>query len=103
MIVNPARGEASILVGGQKVLLRPTFAALVAAEEQLGPLLELVERATRGRLKLAEMAALFWHCVADRPPACTLERIGEALTQMGLSKATPALKLLLVQILHGRA
>ena len=75
---------------------------MVAAEEELGPLFALVERAAEGRLRLGEMAALFWHCLAERPEGCTRERIGEALAEQGLAKATPALKLLLTQILQGR-
>lgn len=96
---NPARGEAEIRVGGAPVLLRPSFAALVAAEEELGPLFALVERAAEGRLTLAEMAALFWHCAGG---AASRERIGEAIAEQGLAKATPVLKVLLRQILQGR-
>jgi len=99
---NPARGEAGFSVDGEPLLLRPSFAALVAAEEELGPLFALVERAAEGQLRLSEMAALFWHCLAERPEGCTRERVGEALAQLGLAKATPALKLLLTQILQGR-
>ena len=33
---NPARGEASIRVAGETLVLRPSFAALVAAEAELG-------------------------------------------------------------------
>jgi hypothetical protein len=99
---NPARGEASLAVGGSAILLRPSFAALVAAEEELGPLFALVERAAEGRLTLAEMAALFFHCAAERPEGCTRERIGEAIAENGLANATPPLKALLTQILQGR-
>lgn len=42
---NPERGEAALRVGGATVVLRPSFAALVAAEGELGPLFALVERA----------------------------------------------------------
>lgn len=100
---NAIRGEASLVVGGDEILLRPSFAALVAAEEELGPLFALVERAAGGGLKLGEIAALFWHCSARRPDGCTREAIGEALATQGLANATPALKLLLTQILQGRA
>ena len=62
MSANPVRGEASVEVGGVAVTLRPTFAALVAAEAELGPLFSLVERAAGGGLTLAELAALMWHC-----------------------------------------
>ena len=99
---NPARGEASLNLAGAAILLRPSFAALVAAEEELGPLFALVERAAEGRLTLAEMAALFFHCAEGRPDGCTRERIGQAIAEQGLARVTPALKALLKQILQGR-
>jgi hypothetical protein len=99
---NAARGEAGLSVAGAVLTLRPTFEALVAAEEELGPLFALVERAAEGRLKLAEMASLFWHCAAARPEGLTRETIGAAIAECGLARATPALKLLLGQILQGR-
>ena len=97
---NPARGEAALLVGGEAVKLRPSFEALVAAEEELGPLFALVERAAAGGLKLAEVAALLWHCAEPRE-GLTRERIGAAIAELGLAGATPALKALLGQILRG--
>ena len=100
--MNPARGEAALTVGGEPLVLRPSFEALVAAEEELGPLFGLVERAAEGGMKLSEMAALFWHCVRDRPEGLTRERIGAAVAEAGLAKATPVLKVLLTQILQGR-
>ena len=98
-VANPARGEAALGVGGETLVLRPSFEALVAAEEELGPLFALVERAAEGRLKLAEMAALFWHCA---PPGASRERIGAAIAEAGLARASPVLKALLGQILQGR-
>ena len=98
-MANSVRGEASLTVGGEAILLRPSFAALVAAEEELGPLFALVERAAGGRLTLAETAALFWHCAGG---AASRPAIGEAIAEQGLAKATPVLKVLLTQILQGR-
>jgi hypothetical protein len=98
---NPVRGEASFTVGGQAVTLRPTFAALVRAEEELGPLLTLVERAAEGKLSLTEMAGLFWHCLEDKA-ATPRETLGEAIVETGLASTTPVLRLLLQQILKGR-
>ena len=83
-------------------VLRPSFAALVAAEDELGPLFALVERAASGGLKLSEMVALFWHCLKERHPDLTRETFGEAVSAAGLASATPALKVLLGQILAGR-
>ena len=99
MNANPGRGEAALVVGGEMLLLRPTFEALVAAEEELGPLFALVERAAEGGLKLSEMAALFWHCSNG---SVARERIGAAIAEAGLAKMTPVLKVLLTQILQGR-
>jgi hypothetical protein len=99
---NPYRGEASITVGGETLVLRPSFAALVAAEEELGSLFELVEQAAEGRLRLQQIAALFDHLSRGRPEAITRERIGEALVEKGIAGVAPTLRVVLAQILQGR-
>lgn len=101
-MANSVRGEATLVVGGTPLTLRPSFAALVAAEEELGSLFALVERAGEGRLTLAEMAALFWHCLPDagRPPR---DAVGEAVMAMGMAAAAKPLRILLGQVLQGRA
>lgn len=99
---NPARGEAMLRIAGEQFLLRPSFTALVAAEEELGSLFVLVERAAAGNLRLAEMTALFWHVIDARPEAVTREAVGEAVLGMGLAGAAPVLKAVLRQILVGR-
>ncbi len=98
---NPARGEAALLIKGRKRRLRPSFAALVSAEEELGPLFALVERAGKGQLKLSEMTALFWHCLADRADI-TRDDVGEAIASQGLAASTPALRAVLKQVLQGQ-
>jgi hypothetical protein len=100
MSPNPYRGEAELVVAGTPRLLRPSFTALVAAEEELGPLFALVERAGAGQLRLAEMAALFWHCLAARE-ALTRQDVGDAVLASGLAAATKPLRVLLGQILQG--
>jgi hypothetical protein len=99
---NAYRGEANIEVAGEKLLLRPTFSALVAAEEELGSLFAIVERAAEGALRLQQIVALFDHLSCGRPQAITRDRIGEAVIEKGLAKITPTLKLVLTQILQGR-
>ncbi|ATY33342.1 gene transfer agent family protein [Sphingomonas psychrotolerans] len=99
---NPARGEAELRIAGEILVLRPSFAALVAAEGELGPLFALVERAAEGRLGLSEMVGLFWHCLRARPERLTRDGFAEAVTARGLAANTPVLKTLLGQILAGR-
>lgn len=96
---NPVRGEAELRLGGETLRLRPSFAALVAAEAELGPLFALCERAAAGQLTLAEMTALLWHCA---PPGTVRAEFADALVAGGLANAAPALRVLLGQILAGR-
>lgn len=98
---NPLRGEASLHVNGRTVVLRPSFEALVRAEDELGPLFALVERAGEGQLRLAEIAALFWHCRAGAE-GITREEVGEAVLTAGLAASAKPLRTLLGQILEGR-
>ena len=99
---NALRGEAALPIDGEAHTLRPTFAALVAAEDELGPLFALVERAADGKLRLAEMAGLFWHCLADRS-GLTREAVGEAVMAQGLAACAAPLRALLGAILQGRS
>lgn len=93
---NAARGEARLF----DWTLRPTFGALVAAEEELGSLLALVQRAADGNLKLSEMATLFWHCLEEKH-GLARDDLEAAVIEAGLAAVTPALKSLLGQILRG--
>ncbi|MBV9529253.1 GTA-gp10 family protein [Sphingomonas sp.] len=99
---NAYRGECSLEVGGETLVLRPSFAALVAAEEELGSLFELVEQAAAGQLGLQQIVALFDHLSKSRVGAITRERIGEAVVELGLAKITPVLRAVLSQVLQGR-
>jgi hypothetical protein len=101
-VPNSVRGEASLPIAGRPFLLRPSFAALVAAEDELGSLFALVERAGDGRLRLNELACLFWHCLADRG-GVSREQVGEAVVEHGLAGCAAPLRTLLGQILRGRA
>jgi hypothetical protein len=98
---NPIRGEAAISINGRAFLLRPSFTALVAAEDELGPLFALVERAGGGELRLSEIAALFWHCLGERE-GLSREAVGNAVLAMGLAEAAKPLRILLGEILKGR-
>lgn len=95
-LTNPLRGETEIA----GLALRPSFAALVAAEAELGPLLALVERAADGQISLTEIIALFWHCRMDRQ--ISRDAFSEQVAAAGLAKMTPALRVLLRQIVQGQ-
>lgn len=98
-VANPLRGEAELVVEGRALLLRPTFDALVCAEEELGSLFALAERAGAGELRLHEIVALFWHCLHDA--SMSREAVGRAVVNMGIAAAAKPLRTLLAQIFQG--
>ena len=97
---NLMRGETSFTVAGKSLLLRPTFEALVAAEEELGSLFARVERASQGALTINEIAAMLWHSmpVEDRPDRDT---VGRAVVEAGLVEASKPLRAIFTQVLKG--
>lgn len=98
---NAIRGEAEIRIDGDTVVLRPSFENLVAAEEELGSLFGMVERASQGGVTLAEVTALVWHCV-ELDPRPSREVIGKAVLAMGLVEATRPVRAILAQVLQGQ-
>lgn len=100
-MANPARGEASLVICGETMLVRPSFAALVAVEAETGSLVAMAERAGQGEVTLAEIEAIIWHCLADRPTGLDRARLGDALLAAGLAKLMPVLRVILRQVLAG--
>ena len=101
-MANPWRGEARLHIDGRDHILRPSFAALAAAEQELGSLFALVERGAAGGLMLSELVVLFWYCLNDRE-SLTRNQLGQAVMRQGLTGVAPQLRLLLGQILQGEA
>jgi len=99
---NAQRGEAELPINGQTLVLRPSFENLVAAEEEVGSLFSLVERASEGAITLTEIAALLWNCIAaeQRP---SREEVGNAVLAMGMVEATKPVRIILAQVLQGQA
>ena len=89
-------------VAGRMVVLRPSFENLVAAEEEIGSLFALVERASSGTITISEIAGLLWHCAETEPHPDRAE-IGKAVLEMGLVEATKPVRAILAQVLQGKA
>ncbi len=96
---NVLRGEVALRLDGRDLVLRPSFAALVAAEEELGPLGALIERAAAGDLRVRDMASLFWHCAQDRPESRA--DFEADLIAEGLATLLPVYRALLARIFGG--
>ena len=85
--------------GAMTLRFHPSYAALIAAEAELGSLFALVESAAEGRLKLADMIALLWHCRCD--DALTRDGMGALAVDIGLARITPLFRQLIEQALGG--
>lgn len=96
---NALRGEVALAAGGRSWVLRPSFAALVAAEAELGSLWALIDRAAAGDLRLSEAVALMWHCLREPAPR---DQLGEAVLDAGLGAVMPAVHAVMRQIMAGR-
>lgn len=102
LTANALRGEAHFQLGDRQLVLRPSFENLVAAEEEIGSLFSLVERASDGALTLAEVSALIWHCIEidPRPPR---EEVGQSVLKQGLIDTTKPVRAILSQVLLGQS
>lgn len=99
MVANGCRGEVSLRLGDREYVLRPTFARLVALEAEIGSLFALVERAAAGDVRVAEMAATFWHCVeACEEPRAAFEG---RLLSVGVSALLAPYRTLLARLFAG--
>ncbi|MFQ5347370.1 MAG: GTA-gp10 family protein [Rhodothalassiaceae bacterium] len=102
---NPLRGEVALELGGRSHVLRPSFAALLAIESEVAPLLVLAQEAAEGRVRVEAMATVFHHCLyledgAARP---TVGEIGEVILADGLMPSLKAYRALIENVLMGPA
>ena len=81
---------------------RPSFSALVAAEAEAGSLFQLLERAAGGQARIADMAALFWHCLGDRREGEERSHFETALLLEGVGTLLPVYRVLLSAVFGGR-
>lgn len=77
------RGEVCLQLHGRAIDLRPTFAALVAAEAEVGSLFQLLDRAAAGDVRIADLGAVFWHCAA--PAGQDRDEFEAALVDAGVA------------------
>ncbi len=88
-------------LGVQSFRFRPSYAALIAAEADIGSLFALVENASAGKLKLSDMIGLLWHCRIDAPATLTVDAFGTICVEAGLSQITPVFRQVIEQALGG--
>lgn len=99
-VANPLRGEVELVLGDETLVLRPSFAALVSAEEEVGSLFSLVERVAGGEARLKELAALFWHCLDGKKGGRAA--FEDRLIAEGLARLLPVYRTLLARLFGSR-
>jgi hypothetical protein len=96
---NPLRGEVDIDLADGPCRLRPSFAALVAAEAELGSLFALLDRAGAGDIRLSDMTALCWHCCAAS--GVDRRQFEDAVLRAGVARILPGYRALLQAVFGG--
>jgi hypothetical protein len=96
------RPPITTVLGNTAFVCRPTYAALVAAEAEIGSLFALVERASTGSMMLSEMVALIWHCRADASQDLSRAGFEQRCVEAGLAHVTPLFRQLMEQALGGQ-
>ena len=106
---NPARGEHGLMLGGKHYVLRPSFQASSAIEEETGlSLMELMRRANQCALSLSDLGVVCAELIragADKGDAMTAsvsaERISELIFEEGMGAVTATVTLVLVDAIGG--
>jgi tail tube GTA-gp10-like protein len=107
------RGQVSLPLDGQDLMLRPSFEAIAAIEHQLRPLFDLAQDATRGQLTLEEMGVIAAECMRaygrayPEDPLITVyrgassEKLSRLIYEAGGPKTCARIMVLLVGALNG--
>lgn len=97
---NPHRGDVLLSLPSGDLVLRPSFQALVAAEQEIGSLLALAARASTDGVPLQKMAVLFHHCARAVDPAVPdADVLGQRMLAAGLMPCLDAFQSLLAGLL----
>lgn len=85
-MANEKRGEIELKLNGSTYTLRPTFRAFAEIESRVGPLFDVWGRVQSG--SLVSVATIIWSAVTDggRERRPTLDEIGQAVMDVGLSE-----------------
>lgn len=109
---NPERGEFALILEDERFVLRPSFEAIVAFEQETGKgLLDLTRSAIGGTATLSEIAIIATHCIRawgrenDLTSAAGVnaQRVGRLImeSEQGLTGATVMIGTLLALAVNG--
>lgn len=99
---NPLKGEVEIELGRERHLMRPTFAAIMEIEGELGGVVPLARRAAAGDFGLRELAVII--CAGLNGYGArrfTREEVGEMILAAGIANAAAAVRDFLTNVLKG--
>lgn len=98
---NPHRGETTLELAGERYVLRPSFEALVAIEQERGSLLAMIERASAGTLMLDDIVTVLWCCLRAGGTSLDKTTTGRLLVDAGIATVTPVFRDVLTLALTG--
>ena len=100
MVANKARGEVALTLGGDVLVARPTYTAIVETRENTGHALGESFRRVRD-CDVVEMAQVLGPCLRAAGNKLTDAQVGERIVDMGILKAVDECALLIENMLTG--
>jgi len=98
---NPLRGEVAITLGGRAQVMRPTFAAIMEIEAELGGVVPLARRAAKGEFGLRDLTVVIRAGLNGAGGDETLEDVGALVLEAGVANVTAPVRDFLTNVLNG--
>lgn len=98
---NPLKGEVEIVLGAERRIMRPTFAAIMEIEGELGGVVPLARRAAKGEFGLRDLAVVIHAGLNGAGGEETLEDVGQHVLEIGVANVTAPVRDFLTNVLNG--
>lgn len=104
---NSLKGEVEIRLGGERFVMRPSFAAIMAIEADLGGVVPLARRAARGDFGLRDLTVIVReglnaHARAAGVKPFDADRVGAMILAEGIANVAGPVRDFLTAVLSGR-
>jgi len=98
---NSLKGEVEIRLGGERFVMRPSFAAIMAIEAELGGVVPLARRAAKGDFGLKDLTVIVQEGLVARGTRLDRNEVGAMILTEGLANVAGPVRDFLTAVLSG--
>jgi hypothetical protein len=99
---NSLKGEVEITFGAQRYVMRPSFAAIMAIEAELGGVVPLARRAAKGDFGLKDLTVIIREGLLAHGTRLEQSAVGAMILTEGLANVAGPVRDFLTAVLSGR-